>query len=327
MAQRAMYRITRQGQLRYKKPRFLNRKNSTKLSKLAPSVKHKIESHLREKREIEKILPVSKWFVETAQFDIHKITNPEVAKDKTGKNYQQGPGYNLGFQNVKQFILSRDSHTCQKCKKNKDGLKLHVHHIVFRSKQGTDTPDNLITVCESCHKKLHAHKNAEKESLKLQTKVKKNTKHAQEISIVSSQLRKSDWEFIETFGYITKFNRQAQNLAKTHFIDAACISSQEEVVKQNQEVFKKVLVSKGDYQQTKGIRSEKTIPTGKTHKLRKFDLINSSKGVGFVKGKRSSGYFSLMDINGNKIHDSVNVKKDCRRLSARKLVLTSLEAA
>ena len=40
------------------------------------------------------------------------------------------------------------------------------------------------------------------------------------------------------------------------------------------------------------------MPTGKLFGLRKFDLIQTSKGIGFVKGKRSSGYFAISDIHG-----------------------------
>lgn len=89
--------------------------------------------------------------------------------------------------------------------------------------------------------------------------------------------------------------------------------------------FVRRLVSKGDYRQTMGIRSEKSIPTGKMFGFRKFDLLKTSKGIGFTKGKRSSGYFSLMDVLGNKITDSVNIKKNATRLAARSLILTAME--
>ena len=46
-------------------------------------------------------------------------------------------------------------------------------------------------------------------------------------------------------------------------------------------------------------------------------MIKTSKGIGFVKGKRSSGFFAISDMFGNKIHDSVKVKKNCERLRAR----------
>jgi hypothetical protein len=39
-------------------------------------------------------------------------------------------------------------------------------------------------------------------------------------------------------------------------------------------------VSKGDYQQRTGKRSEKVIPAGKLFGIRKFDLIETKQGVG-----------------------------------------------
>lgn len=322
MEQRAMYRRSRRGRkTRYRKPRFLNRKASTKLDRLPPSTKHKVAAHLTEKKLVESILPISSWFVETASFDIHKISNPNVSK-KQGWTYQQGQ--KLGFYNTKAYVLSRDQHTCQKCHKRKEGLKLHVHHIIFKSLGGTDAPTNLVTLCEKCHSKVHAHKTPEKESLKLQKKAQKHTKHATEISVLRSQLSKKFGLFEETFGYITKFYRETYGLPKTHYLDARCIAGQGEVLKENPHYFVRRFVSKGDYQQTKGGRSEKSMPTGKSHGYRKFDLIYSkvNKIRGFIKGKRSSGYFAISDILGKALHNSVNVKKNCLRLSSRKLILT-----
>ena len=220
--------------------------------------------------------------------------------------------------------MTRDKYTCQKCNSKKEGQKLHVHHILFKSNGGTDTPNNLVTLCKNCHRKIHIHKNSARESLKLQKVAQKQTKHATEISVLRSQLLKKFGDFEETFGYITKFNREQQGLSKTHYNDAATIASQGEIVQPISIYYARKLVSKGDYQQTKGIRSEKTIPTGKSHKFRKFDLIYSKLAniAGFIKGKRSSGYFAVSDIFGKAIHNSLNVKKDCRRLSARKLILT-----
>ncbi|TDJ04873.1 MAG: HNH endonuclease, partial [Deltaproteobacteria bacterium] len=116
MEQRAMYRRTRRARkLRYRKPRFLNRRASTRLDRLPPSIKHKVVSHLREKGFLESVLPISKWFVETASFDIHKISDPTVSK-KHGWTYQKGQ--KLGYYNTRAFVLARDKHTCGKCNKN-----------------------------------------------------------------------------------------------------------------------------------------------------------------------------------------------------------------
>jgi len=274
-------------------------------------VKHKVEAHLREKRFIEKLLPVTRWVVELTNFDIHKITNPDVV------DYQNGD--KKGFYNVKAFVLNRDGYKCQKCKKQ--NCKLHVHHIVFRSNGGTNTSENLTTLCEGCHGRLHSGEFA------LHTRRSK-TKHAMEINIVASQLRKSDWLFEETFGYETKFKREKFGLPKTHYFDAVSICCKgKEVLQPLNVVLHRRCVSKGDYKQTIGRRSEMRIPTGKLFGLRKFDLIETVKGTGFVKGKRSNGQFVIEDVCGKVLIASVNVKRSVRRLSARKIVLIERRSA
>ncbi len=310
MTQRAMYRTTRRGRkCRYRPARWLNRANSHKTDRLAPSIRSKVDSHLREKKQIEAKLPVTEWKVETASFDIHKITNQEVK----GIDYQKGN--QKGYYNVKAYILERDNYKCQSGRKTKHSEKLHIHHIQFRRNGGTNTPSNLITLCECCHSDLH-------DGI-FDFKAKKSmTKHATEIGIVKSQLKKV-WDFTETFGYETKFKReQVLHLPKTHYNDAVAIGCEDdEWVKPLEVILHKRHVSSGDFQQFKGVRSEKKIPTGKLFGLRKFDLVKTSKGIGFVKGKRSSGFFALMDILNNTLTTSVNVKKNCDRLAARSTTL------
>jgi hypothetical protein len=55
--------------------------------------------------------------------------------------------------------------------------------------------------------------------------------------------------------------------------------------------------------------------------LRKFDLVRTSKGTGFVKGKRSSGHFAIMDVTGKDITASVDIRQNVVRLSARSTTL------
>ena len=311
MQQRAMYRRTRRGhKCRYRPARWSNRASMRAAGRLAPTIRSKVESHLREKKQVEKILPITCWKVETASFDIHKIMNPDVL----GTGYQQG--VQKGFYNVKAFVLHRDNYTCQSGRKVKHSEKLHVHHVVFRSQGGSNAPSNLNVLCEICHSDLHAGKFVLKEK-------KSKTKHATEIGIIKAQLIRR-WDFEETFGYETKFKREViLALSKTHYHDAVAICCEDgEVVQAASQVFHKRHVASGDYQQTKGIRSEKKIPVGKLFGLRKHDFISTPKGTGFVKGKRSSGYFAIETILGEKIHASANIKKNTVRVTARTTTLT-----
>ena len=317
MQQRAMFRRSRRGRkCRYRKARWANRASMRKSGRLAPSLQSKLNSHLREIQFVESILPITEWKVETASFDIHKITNPQVE----GSEYQNGA--QKDYYNVKAFVLARDNYQCQSGQKCKHSDKLHVHHIVFRSNGGTNAPENLITLCEKCHKDLHDGK------FVLKTK-KSKTKHATEMGILKSRL-KTSFDFIETFGYETKFKReQMLGLPKEHYFDAVAIACEDgEFVISSETVYFKRHVAKGDYQQTKGSRSEKKIPVGKLFGLKKHDFIQTPQGIGFVKGKRSSGYFALETITGEKVHASANVKKNTVRLSARTTTLIQpMEAA
>ncbi|WP_244603347.1 RNA-guided endonuclease IscB [Methanococcoides sp. NM1] len=308
MTQRASYRRTRRNRItRYRPARFDNR---GKKGKIAPSIKSKVDSHLREKRFVEAIVPVTKWKVELASFDIHKIVNPEIK----GKQYQEGN--QKGFYNVKAYVLDRDNYTCQHCKGKSKDKHLECHHIIFQSNGGSDALENMIVLCNTCHKELHDGKFSINEQVS-------RTKYATEIGIIKSQLGRFDWQFESTFGYETKYKREkVMELPKTHYNDAIAICCKEDQnINLADTVYFKKHVSKGDYQQTKGKRSEKKIPTGKLFGLRKFDLIKTMKGIGFVKGKRSSGYFAICDIFNKTIHNSVGVKTKCTRIQARTTTL------
>ena len=49
-------------------------------------------------------------------------------------------------------VLQRDGWRCQVCGRM-NGLE--VHHIRFRSQNGDDSEENLITLCSECHRQMH----------------------------------------------------------------------------------------------------------------------------------------------------------------------------
>ena len=219
---RAMYRTIRRQRLRYRKPRFNNRKKEK--GWLAPSIQHKLNSHIRFVEKLKKILPITKVIVEVASFDIQKIMNPDIQ----GKEYQQGE--QLGYYNVREYVFHRDNHTCQNpnCK-NKDVEKyLQTHHIVFRSNGGTDRPNNLITLCSQCHTPEN---HLEGEFLyKWQTEKPKlrDFKEATFMSIVRWRLvdlLKQNNEVLVSYGYVTKYHRERISIEKTHHNDAFCVAN------------------------------------------------------------------------------------------------------
>lgn len=319
MERRKVYRRARRNRkTRYRKPRFLNRRNSIKKDRLNPTMTSKINSHIREIEFIKSILPIKQIILETGTFDPHLLKMQEEDKPFNKHwGYQKGPNY--GFGNVKAACLNRDNYTC-KCCKTKKGT-LHVHHIVYRSNGGADTLDNLITLCEECHKKLHAGKLESFES-KLIGKRKGNLKHATQMNIIRSRLLKHYPDAIETFGYITKENRQFVELEKTHYNDAVVIAMGT-LDKPNfitDFVYKKKHVAKGRYQLYQGQRSEQKLPKGKILGFLTRDIVNYRGQSYLIKKIMSSGYCVLTDIDGaiQKFENPKTVKlNSIKRISAR----------
>jgi 5-methylcytosine-specific restriction endonuclease McrA len=297
MTQRSKYRRNRRNRkTRYRKPRWLNRKNSIKNNRFSPTMISKINSHLKEINFVKSILPIEKVILETAIFDTHLMKNPMLHNEKY-RHWGYQKGINYGFANTKAYVLARDEYKCQYCKGKNKNDKLEVHHIIFQSNGGSDEESNLITLCKTCHDAIHNGSII----LKKTGKIKGQLKHATQMNSIRQQLLKCvDCE--ETFGFITKENRQLMNLPKEHYIDAVAIASQgnNASFKINTILFKKC-VSDGDYQQTKGIRSEQKIPTCKISGFRKFDKVLYLGKEYFIKGRMSTGFAILMDIQGNKI--------------------------
>jgi 5-methylcytosine-specific restriction endonuclease McrA len=286
-------RLRRNRKTRYRKPRFLNRKKSIRKDRLPPSVKHKVKAHKDEISFCEHILPISKKVFEVSQFDTALMKNPALINEKV-RHWGYQKGFNYEYSSRKEAVLNRDNYTCQLC--GKKHIRLEVHHIIFRSNGGTDDENNLITLCETCHKGVHDG------NIKLDKKPKKmNLRHATHMSIIRSQLLKAYPEAIETLGFVTKTNRENLSLSKDHYIDACVIASGGKEFEVNDVIYQKRRVSKGDYQLTKGSHGQLRLTVGKIQGFRKFDKVKYFGKEYFIKGKMSSGFAILMDIFNNKI--------------------------
>jgi len=217
LTEKTQYRRIRRQRLRYRKARWNNRK--TRQGWLAPSIEHKFNSHIRFIEKLKNILPVSEVVIEVANFDIQKIKNPEIQ----GTDYQQGE--QLGFWNLREYILHRDEHQCQNsnCKNTSKEPILQIHHIIFRDNGGTDTPSNLITLCDKCHASPN-HKKGKLLDLWQTNKPKiRGFKDATFMTMIRWKLV-NFIDCLHTYGYITKNTRINLGLEKTHYNDAFCIA-------------------------------------------------------------------------------------------------------
>ena len=303
LSTRRELRRTRRNRLRYRKPRFNNRVKNKRPGWIAPSVKYKIDAHIRVIENVCSILPISRIVIEVAQFDTQKINNPEIS----GKEYQEGD--QLGFWNVREYVLARDGHKCQYCKgKSKDSI-LNVHHIESR-KTGGNSPSNLITLCETCHKEYH------KGNIKLKVKRGTSFRDAAAMGIMKWKLLdklKSLYPNVSmTFGYITKHNRIKHEIKKSHISDAFVISKnfeakrpgyyfKEKLVRRHNRQIHKMKILKG------GKRKMNQAPF-KVFGFRLFDKVEFQGNEYFIYARRLSGYFNIRDINSENKKD-VTYKK------------------
>jgi hypothetical protein len=315
-SERRTYRRSRRNRKTwYRQPRFLNRKKPE--GWLAPSIQHKLGTHVKLVQKVKKILPVVQVIAETAAFDIQKIKNPEIS----GTGYQKGE--QIGFWNVREYVLHRDGHQCQHCKGKSRDPVLNVHHIVSRQTDG-DRPDNLVTLCETCHRKLHTG------DLKLKVKVSNGFKAETFMSTVRwklvNRLKEPGEPVSHAYGYITKSRRIALGLEESHVNDAFVIAGGG-VQKRLSAHFLVKQVRKCNRKLFKGERSHirNTAPRY-VHGFQRFDKVLWEERECFIFGRRTTGYFDLRQLDGAGVCSSAPAWK-CRLLESAGTLLTERRSA
>ena len=320
LSTRRQNRRTRRNRLRYRKARFLNRKKDK--GWLAPSIQHKIDSHINIVSAICKILPISKIIVETASFDIQKIQNPEIS----GKEYQEGS--QMGFWNVREYVLFRDGHVCHHCKGKTKDKTLNVHHIESR-KTGGNSPNNLVTLCENCHNDYH--------NGKVHIKIRRGQsfKDAAFMGIMRwsfyNKLKETYPNVAMTYGYITKSTRIEKGLKKSHRVDARCISGNPLAIPsiywyfiekkrcQNRQIHKANILKGGK----KKLNQAKYVVKG----FRLFDEVGYNGQNYYIFGRRSSGFFDIRKLDGTKANKGSVSYKKLKLIETRKSILCERRVA
>jgi len=153
--------------------------------------------------------------IEDVQVDIARLNDPTLR----GSRYQDPTRLD---ENLRIACLMRDGYTCQQC--SHQNVRLQAHHIVFREHGGKDTLANLLTLCETCHSRLHEGKST--------LKVQGVSGHLDQIAQRTMQGKSYLYATLgrrtpltTLFGYQTATLRKARGLPKTHIVDALCIAT------------------------------------------------------------------------------------------------------
>jgi 5-methylcytosine-specific restriction endonuclease McrA len=219
---RAVRRNRRARHTRYRKPRFDNRRRPK--GRLAPSLMSRVYNVLTWVNRLRGLCPISAISMELVRFDPQAMENPAME----GCQYQQGTlaGYEL-----REYLLGKWARTCAYC--GKQNIPLQIEHIIPRAKGGTDRASNLTLACEQCNLTKGALDIAvflkkKPDVLKrILTQAKAPLKDAAAVNstrwAIYKLVRDSGLPVECGSGGLTEFNRTTRNLAKAHWLDAACV--------------------------------------------------------------------------------------------------------
>lgn len=313
MENRAMYRRNRRARkCRYRSPRFNNRAASRRKGRLPPSIQSRVDTTIKVVSRIVGFLPVSHIRVETASFDTQAM---RAGCKLPNWAYQRGELY--GEENVKMYVRARDKYTCVYCGEIMPN-RLEVDHIVPGSRGGSDFPSNLVAACHDCNQRKGNLTAKEFGYPDIQKKVKKSFRAAAITQMGKTATLQGLAEIApvsETYGYITKVDRQKMGLPKSHFYDAVAIAAEGRMVNPLGWVEKMKAVSRGQRQQFKANPVRRHIFRACRLPYEVFDFRMNDKvrlpdgTVGYISRRRKSGSLGVKDIDGKAIKGGISYKK------------------
>ena len=198
--------------------RFNNRRRPA--GWLTPTVRQLLQTHQRCMEVVCRILPVSEVVIELNQFDFQRMDNPQI------KRWEYGKGPLCGLGSIRDALMKQQNGVCLLCGSAPID---HCHHLVPRSRRGSDTLPNMAGLCVKCHTRVHQNPSAAERLAAIKRGVNKKY-HA--LSCVNQMLpffvtwlgKRFPMHTYVVQGYDTKAFRDTYQLAKDHDMDACCIA-------------------------------------------------------------------------------------------------------
>jgi 5-methylcytosine-specific restriction endonuclease McrA len=225
-SRRSLRRGRRNRHTRYRQARFKNRTRPK--GWLAPSLQHRVETTMTWVNKLIRLAPIGSIVQELVRFDLPQMENPEIS----GVEYQQGEL--LGYE-VREYLLNKWDRKCAYC--GGENMPLQVEHIHPKAQGGTNRISNLCLACEKCNLKkgtqlIEKFLSKKPDILKrILAQAKRPLKDAAAVNstrwALFNKLKETGLPVSTGSGGLTKFNRTRLNLAKTHWLDAACVGSVE----------------------------------------------------------------------------------------------------
>ena len=248
-ARRAFRRCRRGAKLRYRAPRFLNRRKPQ--GWLPPSLRHRVETTAAWVNRIRRWASVTALSSELVRFDLQRLENPDIS----GIEYQQGT---LAGYEVREYLLEKWNRTCIYC--DVTDRPLQIEHLTARARNGSNGIGNLGIACSSCNQDKGARDVREyvKDPHRLARILATASRPLKDAAAVNATrwalanaLRATGLPLELASGARTKFNRITHNIPKTHALDAACVGEVRSIRDWQRPPLAIKATGRGSYQRTR----------------------------------------------------------------------------
>ena len=189
---------------------------------LTPTATQLLRTHINLFARLVKILPVTDVALEVNKFAFMQLDNPEMKKREI--DFCHGPLYGTG--GLEAAVKEQQDGKCLLCGKEPIG---HYHHIVPRSRRGSNTLQNIAGLCPKCHERVHKDAGTAERLSEMKAGLIKKYGGTSVLNQIIPKLVETLADLFPghahvTNGWNTKKFREEHHLEKDHDVDAYCIA-------------------------------------------------------------------------------------------------------
>ena len=295
---RRSYRRYHRYHKRYRTKRFDNRASSKRKGRIAPSILQKRQATMRVIYHLNKWINITNYWLEDVAIDIRALTD---GYKPYRWEYQKS---NRLDENIRKAVILRDGCKCIEC--SRTNTVLEVHHIKPKRLNGSNTMNNLITLCSKCHQKTEGKEEQYMQHYfnMLNSSDDKNLNYASYVMIGKKWLREqlsSLGEMYLTTGGDTANKRIDWGIEKSHSNDAICITD-----------LKPDITNVKDWT-IKPMRRQSKAKTDNVFGIKHRDLVEYT----FKNGETHRGYVTALYPELNALNCQIPTKH-CKKVNAMK---------
>ena len=283
------------------------------------SVRQLVQTHVNIIRRIRKFIPVDTWTLEINKFAFMRLDDGSVI----GTDFQNGKL--RGYKDDDDYVFHLQKGRCLCCGRERID---HYHHIVPRSRGGSDRWYNKAGLCDDCHDGVHKGK-IDLSVIGEKKRYAGTSVLNQAVPYIAEALRNKISHFNTCTGKDTHDIRELFGITKDHDNDAVCIAAYGAPVSEITDTVHTYEVKQYRRHDRARIRSQRErtycVQNGFTKKGKpKYKAVAKNRRPRYEQEK--SGYKALSDMGYTRQQISVlHVKKSQRYYNDVKRDLPGVE--